>query len=339
MAADTSLRAFLELMSGHAVVRSIGVVAELGVPDVLANGPMSAADIASRCGANEDALSRVMRTLAAVGLFTEGSTPLRYGLTPLSELLRSDSPRSLRDFARLRGGPMSWSAWGALDHAVRTGGAAFEHAHGASAFEYLEKNPCAARMFDDGMRSLSRHIDAAVVEGYDFSPFTKLIDVGGGRGGLLAAILRAHPHLTGILLDQAAAIGGSGELLRASGVADRCQAVVGDFFAPLPSGADGAILSHVVHNWDDDGAVRILRNCRDALTPTGKVLILEYVLTDDAVGVAAKLFDLQMLVYFGGGRERTVEGYRVLLERAGFALTRIIPTHSPASVVEGILTG
>jgi len=334
MPAETSLRAFLELMSGHAIVRSIGVVAELGVPDALVGGPLGAADLAQRCGAEASALGRVMRMLAAVGVFTESSNPPRYGLTPVSQLLRSDSPNSLRDFARLRGGAMSWGAWTGLEHAVRTGESGFERIHGSSAFRHLESHPAAAKMFDEGMRSLSRQIDASVLASYDFSHFSKLIDVGGGHGGLLAAILRANPRVTGILLDMAAAITASGEVLRAAGVADRCEAVAGNFFETLPQGADAAILSHVLHNWGDDDALRILRNCRDAVGPSGTVLMLEYVLTDDVAGVVAKQFDVQMLVYFGAGRERTAEEYRELLERAGLRLTRILATSSPVSVIE-----
>jgi SAM-dependent methyltransferase len=322
-------------MSGHAVVRSVGLIAELGVPDVLAHGPMSAEHIAARCGADADALQRVLRTLAALGVFTQASTPPVFALTPLSELLRSDAPDSLRDFARLRGGPMSWGAWGSLDHAVKTGKPAFEHAHGLTPFEYFERHPAAARVFDDGMRSLSSQIHAAIVKGYDFSRFTKLIDVGGGRGGLLAAILRANPNLHGVLLDLAGALEGSAGLLREAGVAARCEAVAGDFFAPLPAGVDGAMLSHVLHNWSDEDSVRILSNCRNALTPGGRVLVLEYVLTEDRSGLVAQFFDLQMLVYFGRGRERTVAEYRALLERAGFVPGRAMATDSPVTIVEG----
>lgn len=334
MSADTSLRAFLELMSGHTIVRSIGVIAELGVADALVNGPLHAAEIAQVCGAEPNALGRVMRMLAAVGVFTESQDPPRYGLTPVSQLLRSDSASSLRDFARLRGGAMSWGAWAGLEHAVRTGHSGFERVHGSSAFEHLKRNPADAKVFDDGMRSLSRQIDASVVRSYDFSPFRKVMDVGGGRGGLLAAILRANPGLTGILLDTAIPIAGSTEVLRAAGVSDRCAAVVGDFFESLPKGADAVILSHVLHNWGDDDALRILRNCRDAVGPRGTVLILEYALTNDAAGVIAKQFDLQMLVYFGAGRERTVDEYRSLLERAELTLTRIVATSSPVAVME-----
>jgi ubiquinone/menaquinone biosynthesis C-methylase UbiE len=333
---DTSFRSLLELLSGHAVVRSLGVVAELGVADALVEGPLDAAELAQRCSANKDALGRVMRMLAAVGVFTESSKPPRYGLTPISELLRTDAKNSLRDFARLRGGGMSWGAWTGLEHAVRTGESGFERIHGSSPFDHFRQDPAAARNFDDGVRSLSRRTDASVVESYDFSRFRKVIDVGGGRGGFLAAVLRAHPHLRGILLDMATPLAESGEVLKNAGVADRCEVVVGDFFQALPKGADVAVLSHVIHNWGDDDAVRLLRNCRDAVGPRNTVLILEYGLTDDAAGLIAKQFDLQMLVYFGSGRERTAEEYRELVTRAGMTLTKIVPTSSPMAVIEAV---
>ncbi|MEP7314624.1 MAG: methyltransferase, partial [Pseudomonadota bacterium] len=299
---DTSLQEFLELMSGHGIVRCIGVIAELGVADALDEGSRSVAEIARLCGAEPNALGRVMRLLAAVGVFSETADPPVYGLTPISLLLRSDAERSLRGFARLRGGSMSWGAWAGLEHAVRTGDSGFEHIHGSSAFEHMKNNPADAKVFDEGMRSLSNQIAASVVASYDFSPFHRVMDVGGGWGGLLAEILRANPGLAGTLVDLPSVLAGCSEVLRSAGVEERCTAVAGDFFDPLPRGADVVILSHVLHNWSDADALRILRNCRDAIGSGHTVLVLEYALTDGAAGVIAKQFDLQMLVYFGAGR-------------------------------------
>ena len=331
---DTSLKGFLELMSGHGIVRCIGVIAELGVADVLAQGSLSVVEIARLCGAEPNALGRVMRLLAAVDVFSESADPPLYGLTPISQLLRSDCERSLRGFARLRGGSMSWGAWAGLEHAVRTGGSGFEHIHGSSAFEHLKGNPADAKVFDEGMRSLSRQIAASVVASYDFSSFHQVMDVGGGWGGLLAEILRANGSLAGTLVDLASVITGSSEVLRSAGVEARCEAVAGDFFHPLPRGADLVILSHVLHNWGDADALRILRNCRDAMGSGHTVLVLEYALTDGAAGVIAKQFDLQMLVYFGAGRERTADEYQELLRRADLTVTRTIATSSPVLIIE-----
>lgn len=321
-------------MSGHSIVRCIGVIAELGVADVLAEGPLSVAEIARLCGAEPSALGRVMRMLAAVGVFTESADPLLYGLTPISKLLRSDFEHSLRGFARLRGGSMSWDAWAGLEHAVRTGNSGFEHIHGSNAFEHLKNNPADAKVFDEGMRSLSNQIAASVVASYDFSSFHRVMDVGGGYGGLLAEILRANPSLAGTLVDLPSVLAGCAKVLISAGVDDRCTAVAGDFFNPLPRGADLVILSHVLHNWGDDDALRILRNCRDAIGSGHTVLVLEYALTDGAAGVIAKQFDLQMLVYFGAGRERTADEYQELLRRADLTVTRTIATSSPVLIIE-----
>jgi SAM-dependent methyltransferase len=356
---DFTLSDFLKLMGGHAVVRSIGVAAELGVPDALVSGPRSARELAQICGADPEALGRVLRMLAAIGVFTESSAgagsqgmasgsvgpagdneaprdavAIRYGLTPISQLLRSDIPGSLRDFARLRGGSMSWKAWAGLEHSVRTGESGFALAHGSGAFEHLREHPADAKVFDNGVRSLTQPIHTAIVESYDFSRFRRVIDVGGGQGGLLAAILRANPRLEGILLDTANVVANSGEVLRSAGVAERCEIVAGDFFEPLPRRADAAILSHVLHNWSDEDSLRILRNCREAVGPRGVVLILEYGLSDDAAGLIAKQFDLQMLVYFGQGKERTTAEYRQLLARAGLTLTRVVQTPAVVAVFE-----
>jgi SAM-dependent methyltransferase len=340
---EFTLSDFLKLMGGHAVVRSIGVIAELGVPDTLVDGPRSAQDIAAACGADAESLGRVLRMLAAIGVFTESSSsapPVRYGLTSISSLLRSDAPGSLRDFARLRGGAMSWKAWAGLEHSVRTGESGFALAHGSGAFEHMRQHPEDGRVFDNGVRSLTHQIHAAIVGSYDFSRFRNVIDVGGGQGGLLAEILRANEQLHGILLDTPNVVAQSAELLHAAGVADRCEIVAGDFFEPLPRRADAAILSHVLHNWSDEDSLRILRNCREAVGPDGVVLILEYGLSagEDA-GLIARQFDLQMLVYFGEGKERTTAEYRDLLARAGLTLRRVVQTPAVVAVFEATASG
>jgi SAM-dependent methyltransferase len=234
---------------------------------------------------------------------------------------------------------MSWKAWAGLEHSVRTGESGFALAHGSAAFEHLRQHPADAKVFDNGIRSLTHRIHAAVIESYDFSRFRRVIDVGGGQGGLLAAILRANQHVKGILLDTANVVASSGEVLRAAGVADRCEIVAGDFFEALPRRADAAILSHVLHNWSDEDSLRILGNCREAVGPEGVVLILEYGLSDDAAGLVAKQFDLQMLVYFGQGKERTTGEYRELLRRAGLKLTRVVQTPAVVAVFEATACG
>ncbi|MBX5463608.1 MAG: methyltransferase [Steroidobacteraceae bacterium] len=217
---------------------------------------------------------------------------------------------------------------------MRAGDIAFERAHGCAHFDLLERRPEAGQLFHRGMRAYSTQVAAAVIRAYDFSGCHTVLDVGGGQGAFIASLLKAYPALRGKLFDLPAALEQSRSVLEAAGVAERCEIVPGDFFESLPTGADAAVLGRVIHNWDDDHCVRILKNCRAALPTGGRLLIIEYVVTDDADGVAAKLFDLQMLVLFGRARERSAEEYGELLARAAFSLTRVITTPLGISVVE-----
>jgi precorrin-6B methylase 2 len=334
--AALSFTSVLSLLSGHAVVRAISVVAELGIADLLKSGPQTAAELAQRCEVHEDTLFRIMRALAAVGVFTYTASPARFGLNALSNWLRSDVPNSLRGFAHVRGAEVWWDAWRPLQQATKTGECAFELAHGAKFFDYLRAHPADARVFNDGMRSLSSQVHAAVISAYDFSQFRTLTDVGGGSGAFMAALLSAHPGLQGTLLDRASAIELSADVLRARNVADRCHCIAGDFFEAVPSGSEAILLSRVVHDFDDQDVGRILRNCHAALPRGGKLLIVEYVVTDDEEGIAAKLFDLHMLAYFGAACERTREEFQRLLAASGFSLQRIVRTTASIAVIEAI---
>jgi precorrin-6B methylase 2 len=335
-AAALSFTNVLSLLSGHAIVRAIAVVAELGIADLLKSGPQTAGELAQRCNAHEATLFRILRALAAVGVFTYTAPPARFGLSALSNWLRSDVPNSLRDFARVRGGELCWDAWRTLQQATQTGECAFELAHGAEFFDYLRTHPIDARVFNDGMRSLSSQVHAAVISAYDFSQFRTLTDVGGGSGAFMAALLSAHPRLLGTLLDRAPAIELSEEILRGRNVADRCHCIAGDFFESVPAGSEAILLSRVVHDFNDQDVARILRNCHAALPRGGKLLIVEYVVTDDAEGLAAKLFDLHMLAYFGAASERTREEFQRLLADSGFSLQRIVRTTASIAVIEAI---
>lgn len=335
-AAALSFTSVLSLLSGHAVVRAIAVVAELGIADQLAAGPLTAGELAQRCEGHEESLFRIMRTLAAVGVFTQTPPPARFGLNTLSNWLRSDVPNSLRDFARVRGGELCWDAWRTLQQASKTGECAFKLAHRAEFFDYLQGHPADARAFNDGMRSLSSQVHAAVIRAYDFSQFRTLTDVGGGSGAFVAALLSAHPDLQGTLLDRAPAIELSADVLRGRRVADRCRCIAGDFFDAVPTGSEAILLSRILHDFGDQDVVRILQNCHKALPRGGKLLIVEYVVTDDEDGIAAKLFDLHMLAYFGAARERSHEEFRGLLEESGFALQRVVRTTASIAVIEAI---
>ncbi|WP_207477878.1 methyltransferase [Arenibaculum pallidiluteum] len=332
---DDGIERILELMSGHAIVRSIAVAADLGIPDRLSGGPVSAETLAAQVGADAGALLRLLRALAAVGLFSEDRSG-RFGLTPVSARMRSDVPGSLRDFVRLRGSRMYWEAWAELPHAIATGQSAFSAAHGMTHFPYLEHHPADARLFGDGMQALSAQMHEAILDAYDFPGSTSIADVGGGRGGFLAAILRRHAGLSGVLLETAAVAADARAALAESGVGDRIQVVAGDFFAGVPQGSDAILLSRVLHNWGDEQCQRILANCRAALPAGGRVLIVEFIVADGPAGRAAKLFDLQMLVYMGAGRERTEAEMDGLVRRAGFEPAGLIPTRAGISVYTAV---
>jgi SAM-dependent methyltransferase len=324
----------LGLLSGQAIVRSIAIVAELRVPDALASGPRSASELARECGAHEESLHRLMRALVPVGVFTQND--MHFGLTPLSNWLRSDVPNSLRDFARVRGGELCWRAWGPLQQAVETGTCAFEQQYGASFFDYLHAHPDQAHAFNDAMRSLSSQVHAAVIRAYDFKQLRTITDVGGGSGAFVAALLSADARLFATLFDRAPAIARSAEVLQSRGVADRCRSIAGDFFEAIPLGSEAILLSRVLHDFSDEDSLRILRNCHAALPRGGRLLIVEYVVGDGEAGTAAKLFDLHMMVYFGAARERTADEFRALLAQSGFELKRVVESSALIAVIEAV---
>ncbi|HEV2147518.1 MAG TPA: methyltransferase [Longimicrobiaceae bacterium] len=270
--------------------------------------------------------------LAGVGIFAERPDGT-FELTPTAALLRSDVPDSMRDITRMMGGEWHWRMYGELMHSVRTGGTAVRKAYGMEIFELLERDPAAGELFNRAMTSNSWAAVPAVVGGYDFSRFRRVVDVAGGQGILLAGILKANPGAQGVLFDLPPVVGGAGELLGREGVADRVELVSGDFFESVPPGADAYVLKHVVHDWDDERSIRILRNVASAMDENGRVLIVEMVVPVGNEPSPSKLLDVQMLMGTGG-RERTEEEYRALLEASGLRLTRTVPTRSPLSVIE-----
>jgi hypothetical protein len=232
------------------------------------------------------------------------------------------------------------ASWGRLIHSVRTGETAFHHVHGVGPFEYLRKDPQASAVFNSAMTSLSARSGAAIAERYDFSLLRKVVDVGGGHGFLLATILRANPTMRGILFDLPDVVAGAGQVLENLAARDRCEIVGGSFFEALPKGGDAYVLRQIIHDWDDERALGILRNCRAAVTRTGKVLVIErQILPDHREAMRVLHADLQMLVNVGG-MERTDAEYRSLFEKAGFRLTTIVPLMDAVgfSVFEGVCT-
>jgi len=326
-------QALLQLTSGYWVSQAIYVVAKLGIADLLQDGSKSGEELAKATGTHAQSLSRVMRALASVGVFTEVAEG-RFALTPLAGLLQTGIPNSMCAWAIMLG-EESYRAWGEFLYSVKTGEPAFNHVYHMRRFEYLAQHPEAADVFNTAMTALFGRVHAAVVKAYSFSGFTKVVDVGGGNGFLITLILKAHPRVTGVLFETPAVIPDAKMYIEAAGLAARCETVAGDFFESIPEGGDAYLLAHVIQSFDDDRSVTILRSCRRAMAKHGRLLLIEPVISPGNAPSFAKLLDLHMLV-ITGGRQRTEAEYRTLLESAGLRLTNVIPTESGESVIEAV---
>jgi O-methyltransferase domain/Dimerisation domain len=324
----------MRLATGYRLSQMLHVAAKLGIADLLAGGPQGCDELARQSGAHAPSLRRAMRALAGAGVFHEQADG-RFAITPLAEPLRSDVPGSVRGYAIMQGESWIWDTWGRALHSIRTGEPAFKHVHGADIFTYLERDPEAAAIFNAGMTGRAASADVAVARAYDFSGARTIVDVGGGHGLLLLAILEAYPDARGVLLEVPSVAAGARERITAAGLAGRCEVVGGDFFASVPPAGDFYLLANVIHDWDDERAVAILRSCHRAMANGGRVLIIEAVLPTGNEPHPGKVGDLQMLV-ITGGRERTEAEYRALLTTSGFRPTQVIPTASVVSAVEGI---
>ena len=320
------------LVNGYQVSQAIAVAATLRVPDMLATGPRTSDELAREGGADPDALYRLLRALAAVGVLREDEGQ-RFALTELGKPLRSDGPGSLAGWAEFVGRPAFWKSWGALLHSVRTGENAFRHVHGTDVWSWRAERPGESAAFDRAMASLTGGVDGALLDAYDFGRFGTVVDVGGGNGALLASLLAAFPAMHGILFDQPHVTGSAQDVLGAAGVADRCRVVGGSFFDGVPEGGDAYVLKAIVHDWEDPEAVAIMQACRRATSDDAALLLIERDLGAPNEAAAAKLSDLNMLVN-PGGRERPVEEYAALLDLAGFRLVAATPTGSGLSVFE-----
>jgi SAM-dependent methyltransferase len=324
--------AMMGLITGYWTSQAVGVVAQLGVADQLRGGPLPSDELARAVGADPAALYRVLRLLASIGVFAEPA-PGCFGLTPLGETLRTDAPGSVRSFAITETAPGHWLPWGRLHESVRSGRPMADEALGMDLFSWYAQNPEEAGFFNAAMGNLSALAAGELVRVYDFSGARTVADVGGAHGVLLAAVLRANPAARGILFDLPHVIATAGDEIAAQGLAERCELVSGDFFEEVLPGADLHLLKQIVHDWDDERATRLLTNCHRALAPGGTLLLVEMVVPADNRPSPAQAMDLNMLVLLGG-RERTEAEYRRLLGDAGFRLERVIPTHSPFSVIE-----
>ena len=312
---------------------ALGVFAELRIADLLVDGPRPADALAAQTAAHGPSLYRLLRLLAGLGVLSE-TAPGMFALTSAGQFLRSDVPGSLRGIAAMFGGELHSRAWARLNHSVATGEPAFDHVFGTSLFTYLETDPASAAMFDEAMTSSSAAQAEAVVAAYDFSGITRLVDVAGGHGTLLATILKVNPSLRGVLFEMPHVAAGAGPVFDEAGLRDRVEIVGGDFLDRLPDGADAYIMKRIIHDWDDERAATILRNCRIAMAPGGRVLVVDAVLDDSPESIYGKLLDIEMLVLSPFGQERTEDEFRRLFGRAGLKLERIVDTKSPLKVVE-----
>ena len=331
-AADGPIRRQLEdLLDGHRRSQLVYVAAKLGLADLLADGPRTSPDLAAACDCDPDALHRVLRAMVAIGLLDAADG--RFGLTRLGRCLQTDAPEALRGSAILCG-ETQYAAYGALLHSVRTGRSAFDHVFGIGVREHRTRHAELGAYFDRQMAARTAAVAGALAAAYDFAPFRTIVDVGGGTGALLVAVLRANPHLHGVLFDAPPTIDAARPLLRDARVGHRCEAVPGDFFVSVPDGGDLYLLKGVVHGWDDARAAAILRNCRRVVPPHGRLLVIEQVLPEAVADAPAVVqMDLQMLV-MTGGRQRTAAELRTLLAEARLRVTRLIPTCTAVSLLE-----
>jgi len=325
-----------ELILGAWTSQAITTAADLGVADALAAGPLPLDALAGKVGANPDALRRLLRALTSRGIFALRADG-RYELTPLADLLRSNAAVSMAAMARFVGSRQQREHWSLLTEAIRTGTSVVRKLRGTSFFEYMGEDAEFGQLFNDAMTSLSSAAIGPVVQAYDFSPYGTVVDVAGGHGRLLAAILDSAPESQGVLYDLPDVIAGATPLLRELGVAERVRLAEGSFFDGVPAGGDAYVLKHIVHDWDDEPCVQILRNVRSAAGAGATLLLVEAVVPADDSAPVVKLVDMEMLV-INNGRERTADEYRRLLEAGGFAMTRVVPTASRFSIIEARAT-
>jgi hypothetical protein len=330
--------AIYQMAIGHYVSRALYLAAKLGLADLLADGPRDSGDLAKASGTHAPSLNRVMRLLASAGVFNEQEAG-RFALTPLGEMLRTDVPGSMHAVVKLIAGIGIQDGWKELEYCVRTGEPAFrKNFPDADPFALMAQDPAEAANFDKAMAAFAPSTAKAVAAAYDFSVFGKVADIGGGNGALLIGILAANPGLRGIVFDQPHVANRAREQIAAAGMQDRCEVVGGSFFDEFPRGADVYMLKHVIHDWNDQQATAILKNCRAVVPAQGKLLIVEGVYppridqSPESRGAASN--DVNMLVCTGG-RQRSESEFRDLLATSGFVLSRVVPTSARVCVIEG----
>jgi hypothetical protein len=320
------------LISGMWAAKAAATAASLRIPDVLADGPKTADEVAGEIGADASAVYRLMRGVASVGVFSKEPAG-RFGLTAVGQVLRSDVPGSMRALLVAEMAPGHWLPWGELERAVRTGKPSTPEALGMDLWEYYKKNADEGFLFAEGMSGMSVMAMKAVLSSYSFSGVRQVVDVGGSHGSFLAAVLQIEPAARGVLFDLPEVIGDAGATLEGAGVADRVVQVGGDFFESVPTGGDMYLLKHILHDWNDDECIKILDRVRDAMTADGRIAVVEMLISDDGPPSPAPLLDLNMLVMITG-KERTADDFARLFARAGLVLSGVTRTQSPIAVIE-----
>ena len=329
----------MQLATGFVFTAALQPIARLNIADLLAEGPLPVSELARRTGSNEDALYRIMRVLASAGVFAE--TPGRvFGLTAMSECMRSDQPGSLREMIVWMSNRFHFKVWAEMGYSLQTGKPAVEHIYQKPCFDALFGEPEIAYDFNTAMTCFSRMIAPALLEAYDFSGIGTLMDVAGGHGAILCEVLSRYPGMRGILFDMPNVIEEATCHLCSLKMDHRCETVSGNFFENIPAGADAYYMQHIIHDWDDEPALKILANCRRALEgqKNGKLLIVDAVVPETSEPHFSKILDLEMLL-MPGGRERTRGEWDTLMAKAGFEITRVVPMKAAESVIEARVRG
>jgi hypothetical protein len=323
----------LQLLNGAHVAGAVSCLTQLGIPDLVEAGPKSAEELATEIGAQPQALYRLMRATACVGVLSEGPDG-KFSETPMSAVLRKSANPSLRALAIMGGREWHSRGWSHLEYCMRTGKQALDRIYGIPIFEFFKQHPDEAQIFDETMTELSTIDGPAVADAYTFSGIRSIVDVGGGHGALLATILAQNPEMRGTLYDAPHVVEGAknGPLRHLS---ERCTFESGDMFYSMPAATDAFIMKHIIHDWPDDLCLKILKACRKNVNAGGKLLVVDNVIQPGNDFSPGKFLDLQMLI-FPGGRERTEKEFRELLAAAGWQLSRVIPTAVAESIVEGI---
>ena len=326
--------ALIKMITSYWVTQSLHVVAKLGVADLLKDGPKSSDELAKSVGADARSLYRLLRAVASVGIFSEVKSG-HFALTPMGELLQTGVPGSLRAAAIMHGEKWQWQPWGELLESVKNGKSPFKRMFGSTIYDYFSENAEANEIFNSAMTNFSDWENSLILNSYDFSSVHRLIDVGGGQGNLLTSILEANPTMKGILFDLPHVIQSAIGHIEAKGLTARCELISGDYFESVPPYGNTYLLKRIIHGWDDEQAVALLKNCYRAMPDNGKLLLIEMVIPPGNEPFLGKLLDLHILL-MRGGHERTSTEYRTLLDAAGFKLTKIIPTRSPLSFIEAV---